>query len=94
MGTLFESSEALTALGPLLASHFSRVTANMEAMRAKSGATARAFENWKNTLAGLKDTTANLFADLTMSGGNIIAPAAAEALARPERRAFYRTKQF
>lgn len=52
----------------------------MEAMRAKSGATARAFENWKNTLAGLKDTTANLFADLTMSGGNIIAPAAAEAL--------------
>ena len=40
----------------------------------------RAFENWKNTLAGLKETTANLFADLTMSGGNIIAPAAAEAL--------------
>lgn len=80
MGTLFESSEALTALGPLLASDFARVTANMEAMRAKSGATSRAFENWKSTLAGLKETTANLFADLTMSVGNIIAPAAAEAL--------------
>ena len=80
LGKLFESSEALTALGPLLASDFERVGANLDVMRAKSGATEKAFGNWRNTLAGLRETTANLFADLATQTGNIVAPRAADGL--------------
>lgn len=80
LGKLFESSEALTALGPLLASDFGRVTANLDVMRAKSGATEKAFANWRNTLAGLRETTANLFADLATQTGNLVAPRAADDL--------------
>lgn len=80
MGKLFESSEAMTALGPLLATNFARVSSNMESMRAKSGATQRAFEEWKTSLNGLKEQTANLFGDLSIAGGNLVAPEAAAAL--------------
>lgn len=80
LGKLFESSEALTALGPLLASDFERVASNLDVMRAKGGATEKAFANWRNTLAGLRETTANLFADLATEAGNLVAPQAARDL--------------
>lgn len=80
LGKLFESSEALTALGPLLASDFERVASNLDVMRAKGSATEKAFANWRNTLAGLRETTANLFADLATEAGNLVAPQAARDL--------------
>lgn len=80
LGRLFESSEALTALGPLLATNFARVTANMDTMQNKAGATSRAWENYKNTLAGLWDTTRNSFNDLTVGAGEMVAPGAVEGL--------------
>ena len=49
-------------------------------MNKKTGETDASFARWKETLNGLKDTTANMLDNLGTQGGNLFAPAAAEGL--------------
>jgi TP901 family phage tail tape measure protein len=49
LGKLFESSEALVGLGPLLQTQFRGYNENLAEMEKKTGATDQAFKNWSKT---------------------------------------------
>ncbi len=67
-------------LAPQLETAFAQHAANLDAMNKKTGETDASFARWKETLNGLKDTTANMLDNLGTQGGNLFAPAAAEGL--------------
>ena len=80
LAQFLSSEESLVGLAPQLESAFGQHNANLEAMKQKAGEADASFGRWKETLVGLKDTTANLFDNLGTQGGTLFAPAAAEGL--------------
>lgn len=80
LAQFLSSEESLVGLAPQLETAFAQHAANLDAMNKKTGETDASFARWKETLNGLKDTTANMLDNLGTQGGNLFAPAAAEGL--------------
>ena len=80
LAQFLSSEESLVGLAPQLGTGFQQHLANLDAMRQKAGETDASFGRWKETLNGLKDTTANLLDNLGTKGGTLFAPATAEGL--------------
>lgn len=80
LAQFLSSEESIVGLAPQLETAFAQHAANLEAMNKKTGETDASFARWKETLNGLKDTTANMLDNLGTQGGNLFAPAAAEGL--------------
>ncbi|WP_316348475.1 phage tail tape measure protein [Desulfuromonas acetoxidans] len=62
LGKLFESSEALTGIGPLLSNEFDRYNLTLQGIRNSAGATDQAFTDWQGTLEATRavfDSTVN-----------------------------------
>lgn len=87
LAQFLSSEESLVGLAPQLETAFAQHAANLDAMNKKTGETDASFARWKETLNGLKDTTANMLDNLGTQGGNLFAPAAAEGLRQAQRRA-------
>ena len=80
LAQFLSSEESIVGLAPQLETAFAQHAAYLEAMNKKTGETDASFARWKETLNGLKDTTANMLDNLGTQGGNLFAPAAAEGL--------------
>ena len=60
LAQFLSSEESLVGLAPQLETAFAQHAANLDAMNKKTGETDASFARWKETLNGLKDTTANM----------------------------------
>jgi TP901 family phage tail tape measure protein len=80
MAKLFESSEALTALGPLLASQFSGYNAALSELKNNSGAAEQAFIDWQATFEATETLFKNTIGKVMIELGTQLAPQVQEAM--------------
>lgn len=80
MGKLFESSEALTGLGPLLNSQFEGYNKNLAELQTNAGAADQAFLAWQGTLEATEALFRNTVGKVMIELGTELAPSVNEAL--------------
>lgn len=80
MSKLFESSEALTGLGPLLADELQGYNNTLYDMERAAGGTERAFGQWQGTLAAVKDAFNNTLGKVLIKLGQELTPMVIEAM--------------
>lgn len=74
LGKLFESSEALTGLGPALNDNFAAISANIAEMAERAGVTDKAFREWQGTFQAAKDTFDSTIRAFSVEFGAELAP--------------------
>ena len=74
MSDLFESSEALTGLGPLLADQFEGYNTTLGDVEKSAGATDAAFSKWQGTFAAVKDAFNNTLGKVLIQLGEELTP--------------------
>lgn len=74
LGKLFESSEALTGLGPALANNFATITANVQELGDRAGTTQKAFAEYGETFQAAKDTFDSTIRAFAIEFGEELAP--------------------
>jgi TP901 family phage tail tape measure protein len=74
MSKLFESSEALTGLGPLLAGEFKEYEKTLIDMENSVGGTENAFEDWQNTMDATEEIFDNTINKIMIELGRELAP--------------------
>jgi len=77
---LFESSEALTGLGPLLTDQFNGYNQSLQAMERSAGSTQRAFDDWAGTFEAVKQTFDNTLGKVLIELGQELAPTVMQSM--------------
>lgn len=80
MGKLFESSEALVGLVPMLNDGFAKFNERLEAMRNKAGAADKAFQEWRKTFDAVEETFRNTIGKFAIEFGEELAPKMMEGM--------------
>ncbi len=80
MGKLFESSEALTMLGPLLSSEFAGYNEALKELKGNTGAADDAFADWQGTLEATEALFENTVGKVMIELGEELAPTVNDAL--------------
>jgi TP901 family phage tail tape measure protein len=80
LGKLFESSEALVGLGPLLSDEADGYNESLKAMEESAGATEDAFDRWRNTFKAVFEAFDNTIGKLLIDIGEELAPTAMDAM--------------
>ncbi len=80
MGKLFESSEALTGLGPLLSSQFAGYNVALKELKGNAGAADQAFGDWQGTLEATEELFKNTVGKVMIDLGTELAPTVNSAL--------------
>jgi len=80
MSKLFESSEALTALGPLLSSNFQNYNVALVELKNNAGAADQAFQDWSGTLEATEELFKNTVGKVMIELGEELAPTVNSAL--------------
>jgi len=80
MGKIFESKEAIIALGPLFADSFGKVKEVTEEMGKSAGATEDAFGAWRETFGAVKDAFNNTLKKVLLEIGKELVPSMITAM--------------